>query len=59
MKTEMVTSATMLVGIIQIVMGICQFGRLSVFLPRHVVQAFTTAAAFYVLTSQVNVILNW
>ena len=41
-KTTFVVSATMLCGIIQMVMGILQFGRLSILLPRHVVQAFTT-----------------
>ena len=41
-KTTFVVSATMLCGIIQMIMGILQFGRLSILLPRHVVQAFTT-----------------
>ena len=48
----------MLCGIIQLAMGLCQFGRLTVLLPRHVVQAYTTGAAFYVLTSQVRVMLG-
>lgn len=57
-KTELVVSVTMLCGIMQIIMGVCQLGKLSILLPRHVVQAFTTAAAFYVLTSQVRVMLG-
>ena len=58
LKSEFVYSVTMLVGLMQIIFGLCQFGRLSILLPRHVVQAFTTAAAFYVLTSQVRVMLG-
>ena len=46
--------ATSLIGIIQFLFGLFQVGRLSVLLPPHVVESFTTGAAFYVLTSQVN-----
>ena len=58
LKSELVCSMTMLMGLMQIIFGLCQFGRLSILLPRHVVQAFTTAAAFYVITSQVRVMLG-
>ena len=57
-KSELMFSITLLVGLMQIVFGICQIGRLSILLPRHIVQAFTTATAFYVLTSQVQVMLG-
>ena len=54
-KTSFVVSATMLCGIIQMFMGILQFGRLSVLLPRHVVQAFTTVLElklYHIIMSQ-------
>ena len=48
-----VFKATSLIGIIQFLFGLFQLGRLSILLPPHVVESFTTGAAFYVLTSQV------
>ncbi|CBY09825.1 unnamed protein product [Oikopleura dioica] len=55
LKLQYVVSATMLCGVLQVAFGIFQIGKLSLLLPRHVVQGFTTAAAFFVLTSQVTV----
>ncbi|CAG5098236.1 Oidioi.mRNA.OKI2018_I69.XSR.g15488.t1.cds [Oikopleura dioica] len=57
LKLQYVVSATMLCGILQVAFGIFQIGKLSLLLPRHVVQGFTTAAAFFVLTSQVTVMI--
>jgi len=57
-QIEYVYSATSLIGIIQFLFGLFQVGRLSVLLPPHVVESFTTGAAFYVLTSQVKVMLG-
>ena len=42
----------------QVLFGLFQLGKLSILLPPLVVNAFTTGAAFYVLTSQVKVMLG-
>lgn len=42
----------------QLLFGLFQLGKLSILLPPLVVNAFTTGAAFYVLTSQVKVMLG-
>ena len=50
--------ATTLIGCMQVLFGLFQLGKLSILLPPLIVNAFTTGAAFYVLTSQVKVMLG-
>ncbi|CAD6184361.1 unnamed protein product [Caenorhabditis auriculariae] len=48
------TSITLLVGLIQIVLGMMNAGLLAVWLSDHLVQGLTTGAAIHVLTSQLK-----
>ncbi|XP_077971979.1 prestin-like isoform X2 [Styela clava] len=54
MKIQYASTATLLVGIMQIAMAFLRLGFLTNFLSDPVVQGFTTGAAFHVLTSQVK-----
>ncbi|XP_076813824.1 prestin-like isoform X2 [Clavelina lepadiformis] len=53
-KIEIACSATLLVGIIQLLMAILRLGFLTTLLSDPVIQGFTTGSAFHVMSSQVK-----
>ncbi len=55
---EVATAVCLMVGIWQIVMGICRLGVISIILSDHLVSGFTTGAAVHVLTSQIKNLLG-
>ncbi|XP_064632130.1 prestin-like isoform X3 [Lineus longissimus] len=53
-KVQIAIQLTVLVGIIQLAMGICQLGFFTMYLSQPLVSGFTTGAAFHVFTSQIT-----
>uniref|UniRef100_H2ZIG9 SLC26A/SulP transporter domain-containing protein n=1 Tax=Ciona savignyi TaxID=51511 RepID=H2ZIG9_CIOSA len=51
---SVITSVTILVGLIQVALGICNLGFVAVFLSDPLVAGFTTGAALFVFTAQVK-----
>uniref|UniRef100_A0A8C9MU62 Solute carrier family 26 member 4 n=1 Tax=Serinus canaria TaxID=9135 RepID=A0A8C9MU62_SERCA len=52
------STLTFLVGILQVIFGVLQIGFIVRYLADPLVGGFTTAAAFQVLVSQLNIVLN-
>ncbi|CAD6193078.1 unnamed protein product [Caenorhabditis auriculariae] len=57
-SVSIVTSLALLVGIIQITMGLARLDFLTTYLSEQIVQGFMTGAAFHVFTAQINKILG-
>ncbi|XP_071815831.1 prestin-like isoform X1 [Apostichopus japonicus] len=53
-RIQAVTSLALMVGVIQIVLGILHFGIISDYLPEPLIRGFTTGAGVTVFTSQFN-----
>ncbi|KAJ8046325.1 Pendrin [Holothuria leucospilota] len=53
-RIQAVVTLALMVGIIQIILGILHFGILSDYLPEPLIRGFTTGAAVHVFTSQFN-----
>ncbi|XP_017517563.3 chloride anion exchanger isoform X2 [Manis javanica] len=57
-KVMVAATVTVLSGIIQLVMGVLQFGFVVIYLSESLISGFTTAAAIHVLVSQLKFILQ-
>jgi len=53
-KLQIVLSASLIVGLMQLIMAVCRLGFLTTLMPDPVIQGFTTGASFHVALSQVK-----
>jgi len=57
-KVQVVLSASLIVGFVQLIMAVCRLGFLTTLMPDPVIQGFTTGAAFHVVISQAKYIFG-
>lgn len=57
-RVQLAVALTTLVGLIQLLLGVCRFGFVAIYLTEPLVRGFTTAAAVHVCVSQLKYLLG-